>query len=256
MTVKMSAAAVAFMLATACQPAGPSADVIAAEREAVAADAALKAGNAPSSEVTGSTAASAADAMPVTGDGAVTQSTAAQRPRPMLPDAGGMQPPSARRPDSGGVRIIGQTDRQGRIDPECVVTIRYQDGRSYDINVPYGSCADLNLRLIAVSELVEAGQLDDLLPSDRDDIVREAGTCFMPRVNLLRLRTRKAHREWPAKSHSRIDRELGATAGRWTMHSVDGDHGHLPGVARGALQIDIGGFPIIGVEHIPALRPE
>ncbi len=127
----------------ACTSAEPSAETIAAERAAVAAAEMAHAQAAPAAASTATAAPQSAAAAP-----------AAQ--------SSGTAPP----------RIVRQVTREGRIDPECAVTIRYANGQTANNLVALGSCEELNLTLIAVAQLEEMGQLGDLEAFERQDILR------------------------------------------------------------------------------------
>jgi hypothetical protein len=149
-------AALALVSVAACGSSGPSAETIAAERAAVAADAAARADMAANAAAS-STAPDAAGAPPTD--------------QPAIASA----QPTAAQPASGGYRIIRRADRQGRIDTECVVTLRYPDGTQRDILTQLGSCNEVDISIISVDRLREIGQLDDLGAQARRDIERSPG---------------------------------------------------------------------------------
>lgn len=158
-----AASSVMALALAACGNGGPSAETIAAERAAVAADAAQRTQAA-------AVQAAQADRSPVDRSAAMTAPG-----RVDAAAAAAAEQPIPTRPDAGAPRIVRQMTHQGRIDPECTVTVHYQDGTQRDIVVPLGSCADLDLRLISVAQLNEAGQLDDLPGQARQDILRSHG---------------------------------------------------------------------------------
>jgi hypothetical protein len=134
-----------------CGNAGPSTETIAAERAAVAADAAQRQASAIAAPQRDDAAAVAGPA------------TATQQAGPNMAQS---------RANGGNPRIIRQATRQGRIDPECTVTVGYPDGSQQDILVALGSCEDLTLTLLPVSDLQARGELDDLPDDARRDILR------------------------------------------------------------------------------------
>jgi hypothetical protein len=144
------------LFATGCGQAGPSAETIAAERAAVAADAAARA----------DVAAAQAASSPATDEVGV-----AANDQPAVTAAQAASP----QPATGGYRIVRQANRQGRIDSECIVTLRYPDGTERNILTQLGTCQEVDISIISITRLREMGQLDDLGAEAQRDIQRSPG---------------------------------------------------------------------------------
>ncbi len=160
---KLATAIGAVLAVSACQDAGPSAETVAAERAAVAADRAARAeAFGPAADVRIAVAQTSGNRVapgPTLSCPALAEGPngTSYRPRPLPP---------------GAARILSARSLDQGSGGGCNIEIGYPGAEPAFVVARTNSCEEEPPRVYSVRQIREAGQLDDLAPADRADIER------------------------------------------------------------------------------------